>query len=123
MQDDCLLKVIIYKNDIIQKLENSIIDKMAEISKYRKLSEDAIALNRTLEIENQKLVEKNAKLENALHKKNLQLDALHYVWCSGGCLNGVHKFTPGNITAEIVDLAVKNTSRLVKWWKNHEKNR
>jgi len=36
-----------------------------------------------------------------LHEKNLELDALHYVWCNGYCCAGVHRYTD-----EIFDEAV-----------------
>ena len=49
--------------------------------------------------------------------RNKQLDALHIVWCSGGCVGGV-----GNepeLTEEKVKEAVTYTRRLVTWWNNH----
>jgi hypothetical protein len=30
--------------------------------------------------------------QESLHHKNLALDALHYVWCSGGCEGGAHRY-------------------------------
>lgn len=36
------------------------------------------------------------ELQEVLHAKNLQLDALHYVWCSGGCDGGMHRWTKGS---------------------------
>ena len=32
-----------------------------------------------------------AKLNDCLRLKNRDLDALHYVWCDGGCERGVHR--------------------------------
>ena len=52
------------------------------------------------------------------HRRNVELDALHYVWCDGGCSTGVHRYDgkgPEAITPEIVAAAVRNTERLVKW--------
>ena len=53
------------------------------------------------------------------HKRNLELDALHYVWCDGGCESGVHRWEGGPLTAEVVELAVQNTERLVRWRNNY----
>lgn len=54
------------------------------------------------------------------HRRNVELDALHHVWCSGGCDEGVHRWAEGEITQEIVDAAVRNTERLVKWFENRK---
>ena len=55
------------------------------------------------------------------HQRNVELDALHYVWCSGGCEGGVHRFNAlPPITDEIVSAAIRNTERLVSWWRGHE---
>jgi hypothetical protein len=48
--------------------------------------------------------------------RNKQMEALHMVWCSGGCAGGV-----GNreeLTREKVLEAVTYTNRLVSWWNN-----
>jgi len=57
-------------------------------------------------------------LQQALHKKNLELDAMHYVWCDGGCDSGVHRWTEDTVTEEIVRLAEINTIRLRRWYNN-----
>lgn len=57
-----------------------------------------------------------ANLYDVLHRKNLELDALHMVWCDGGCVNGVHRWTDEPITEEIVALAERNTKRLRHWF-------
>jgi hypothetical protein len=58
-------------------------------------------------------------LQMTLRHKNLALDALHYVWCSGGCPGGVHRFGEHPpLTQEIVDEAKRNTLRLEQWWMN-----
>lgn len=49
--------------------------------------------------------------------RNKQLDALHLVWCSGGCVGGVGD--EPNLTEEKVKEAVTYTRRLVTWWNNH----
>lgn len=56
---------------------------------------------------------------DANRQRNIELDALRYVWCSGGCPTGVARWsTP--VTQEHVDAAVRNTERLVAWWKNYQ---
>lgn len=51
-----------------------------------------------------------------LERKNRELDALHYVWCDGGCPGGVHRWTDGKITKELVEAAERNTRRLRRWY-------
>jgi len=55
-------------------------------------------------------------LQRLLREKNEKLDALHYVWCSGGCEGGVHRFSDEELTPEIVAEAIRNTDRMVKWF-------
>lgn len=52
------------------------------------------------------------------HERNVELDALHYVWCDGGCECGTHRFTLGEVTEEVVVAAERNTKRLRSWWEN-----
>lgn len=73
------------------------------------------------------LRDKNKNLRQALadatrnnHKRNIELDALHFVWCDGGCWNGTHRYTEGEITEEIVAVAERNTKRLRQWFINSE---
>jgi regulator of replication initiation timing len=73
--------------------------------KHRNLQAQVEGLNRT----NRKL-----RVEN---------DALHYVWCSGGCDPGVHRLDgrgPEAVTEEVVREAIRNTDRLIAWFRNHE---
>lgn len=58
--------------------------------------------------------------QEALERKNKELDALHYVWCSGGCDGGVHRYTREELTREIVEEAIRNTTRLAAWYGNVE---
>jgi hypothetical protein len=56
-------------------------------------------------------------------QKNKELDALHYVWCDGGCDGGVHRYENMNkvpLTKEVVRLAEANIFRLTTWFINHE---
>ena len=50
----------------------------------------------------------------ALEKKNRELDAMHWVWCSGSCDLGVHRWSGGaqTLTEEVVKLAERNALRL-----------
>lgn len=59
-----------------------------------------------------------AKENNAL--RNKQLDALHFVWCNGGCRGGVHRWSENNVTEELVLEAERNTARLRTWLKNKQ---
>jgi len=54
------------------------------------------------------------------HQRNLELDAMHYIWCDGGCGGGAHRFTENNLDQGVIDAAIRNTSRLVTWWVNHK---
>ena len=55
-------------------------------------------------------------LNEVLHRKNLELDALHMVWCDGGCPSGVHRWSDAPVTEEIVLAAERNTERLRRWF-------
>ena len=59
-------------------------------------------------------------LNEILRDKNLELDALHYVWCDGGCDSGTHRWQNAPLTEEIVLKAKANTIRLEGWWKNKQ---
>lgn len=53
------------------------------------------------------------------HARNVELDALHYVWCDGGCEGGIHRFGEHPpLTAEIVAAAIRNAERLRRWYVN-----
>ena len=55
-------------------------------------------------------------MQESLEHKNKALDALHWVWCSGGCEGGVHRYTEEKLTEEIVKIAEFNTERLRTWF-------
>jgi hypothetical protein len=59
-------------------------------------------------------------MQLVLERKNKELDALHFVWCNGGCKGGTHRYTEQNLTEEIVQLAEQNTNRLREWFNNME---
>lgn len=52
------------------------------------------------------------RLHAILKERNKQLDAMAWVWCSGGCVGGVYRFTDRVLTEEIVELAEHNVKRL-----------
>lgn len=56
-------------------------------------------------------------LQFTLNEKNKALDALHYVWCAGGCETGVHRYAdvPGGLTEEIVSRAEKLVKNMRIW--------
>jgi hypothetical protein len=74
--------------------------------------EELVASNKKLKIE-------VAHLNEVLHKKNIALDALHYVWCDGGCTSGMHRFSSPEITEEMVVAIERNTRRMRKWLDNN----
>lgn len=61
------------------------------------------------------------QLQDKREEKNRELDAMYYVWCDGGCGSGVCRYGHTQLaTKDIVELAVRNTERLVKWHNNME---
>ncbi len=55
--------------------------------------------------------------QTAAERRNRDLDALHLVWCDGGCPSGVHRYDPDAIvTEEMVAAAERNTARLRRWY-------
>lgn len=55
-------------------------------------------------------------------ERNRELDALHYIWCDGGCHGGAHRYCgrPDDITEEVVAAAERNTIRLRRWFVNRQ---
>ncbi|MFA5071073.1 MAG: hypothetical protein WC511_01730 [Candidatus Pacearchaeota archaeon] len=60
------------------------------------------------------------EMQSVLERKNKELDALHFVWCSGGCKGGVHRYHKEEVTEELVTLAEKNVRMLRLWWENKQ---
>lgn len=52
------------------------------------------------------------RAERLVHLKNVELDAMHFVWCTGGCDTGMHRWVPGILTEEMVEAAERNTRRM-----------
>jgi hypothetical protein len=56
------------------------------------------------------------EMQRVLERKNRELDALHLVWCDGGCSGGMHRWTDEIITGDLVATAERNTARLRRWY-------
>lgn len=58
-------------------------------------------------------------LQEVLHRKNVALDALHWVWCDGGCAGGVHRWSDNTeLSEDLVLTAERNTARMRRWLNN-----
>lgn len=57
-------------------------------------------------------------LNETLREKNRDLDALHYVWCSGGCTGGAHRWSENNITGAKLRRAERLLRRTRSWHEN-----
>jgi len=76
--------------------------------------------NEVLEKKIAKQAQELAILNKALAEKNRELDAMHYVWCDGGCQGGVHRYTKEALTEDVVERAERNTKRLRTWLENRK---
>lgn len=56
------------------------------------------------------------RLERCLTEREHMIDSLHYVWCTGGCKGGVHRFCGEPLKLETVELAERNAKRLRAKW-------
>jgi hypothetical protein len=80
----------------------------------------------TLELieKNKRLKETIRDLQRQLNQKNRELDILHYVWCSGGCESGTHRFFEdkvyGEITEGLIVMGQRNLDRLRSWHHNNK---
>ena len=55
-------------------------------------------------------------MQLAAERRTQELDALHLVWCDGGCAGGVHRWDDALITREVVEAAERNARRLRCWY-------
>lgn len=87
---------------------------------------------RRLRTENEQLLDKLRNLREQVtrarennEERNRELDALHYVWCNGGCTGGVHRYcgSPDDVTEEVVATAEALVKRLRSWYVNREHRR
>lgn len=58
------------------------------------------------------------RLREVIERKNRELDAMHFVWCTGGCAGGVHRWSDGEITEAMVVHAERQAVRLRSWFTN-----
>lgn len=61
------------------------------------------------------------QMQLCLEAKNRALDALHHVWCSGGCETGTHRWTPNTLTEEVVALAERQVARMRMWLETYKR--
>lgn len=69
-----------------------------------------------LKEKNRRQAQKITDLQECLRRKSIELDAMHFVWCSGGCSSGVHRFSDIQLTEEMIQIAERNTRRLRSWY-------
>jgi hypothetical protein len=67
-----------------------------------------------------------AMQQDVLKTRSHQLDAMHWVWCTG-CDGGVHRFADedgvmrhAKLNEEVVAQAERNARRLRAWWENYK---
>lgn len=78
---------------------------------------------RELVAKNRRLSREVKQLQDAIEDKNRRLDAMHVIWCTGGCQGGAHRYDgkgPDGITRELVERAIRETTRLVTYYNNAE---
>ena len=88
---------------------------MREITEAER-NQSATYREEQLREKNKRLINELARKDEALRKKRIQLDAMNWVWCSGGCRGGVRRFVPGEVNEQTVLIAEQNTARLREWW-------
>lgn len=57
-------------------------------------------------------------LQESLRQRNLDLDAMSFVWCDGGCPGGVHRFSPDAVLTEEMILRAERSVRRLRSWYN-----
>lgn len=99
----------------LKELAQAALDGAARPEDLRRLA--TLALVAAEKVENQ--ARHLGAQDAALARKNVALDALHYVWCDGGCAGGVHRYGEHPpLTEEIVAEAERNARRLRRWHVN-----
>ena len=78
-----------------------VVDPAAELNR---LHAEAATLRREIAIQNA-----------SLHEKNVKLDALHFVWCSGSC-KGMHRWCAAELTTDMVAHVQAYAIRLLQKW-------
>lgn len=102
-------------------LAHAVLELLDEIDSRDREKSDTLDERTSMQAEIKNLKHQLTLQRNNNYARNVALDALHFVWCDGGCETGVHRYEhPGSLTQEIVDAAVRNTKRLVSWWGSSE---
>ena len=60
------------------------------------------------------------RLHKDLERKKKKLEARLGGGGDGGCDGGVHRYTPKELTLEMVETAERNTKRLRSWYENYK---
>jgi hypothetical protein len=68
----------------------------------------------------ERLAREVGKKDEACRRKDLYLDALGHVWCSGGCDGGTGCYSGIPMTEEGVAYLERNAARARKWFRSHE---
>lgn len=108
-----------------QTLEESAARHRRELAllKPTDRENELLAQNKTLEDQARLLRRELSIACEGNHQRNVELDALHAVWCDGGCAGGVHRFDKLGekaLSEEIVVAGEKAIARLRSWWENHK---
>jgi len=111
---------------IIPIYNNIYIRKLLKYGRKEELKEKIVNQSENIRIM-EELIRNQKRLithiQGTLEEKNKMLDALHYVWCDGGCVGGVHRYKEMSnipLTEETVRKAESNTYRLRMWFVNNK---
>ena len=115
----------LYRADTPEEIKAAVDDAIREIRKerHRWFPPPDRDVLRTLLNKVKRLRAEITMISESNGLRNVELDAMHYVWCNGGCHGGVHRFDekgPAGVTEEIVQAAERNTQRLRQWFNNYQ---
>lgn len=68
-----------------------------------------------LKLDVERLKHEVSHTNKCLREKNLELDALHYVWSDNGRPNGMHRWIEGELTEDLVSRAELQVKRMRTW--------
>ena len=113
----------------VSKVTELVLKVIADaecMAAHRRISDTDASYVATIDTLKSALLKKDEQikeLKSQLHiatannrERNREMDALHYVWCNGGCEGGVSRYVGEEITEDIVKSAERNTSRLRTWF-------
>jgi hypothetical protein len=105
------------KSDKINNLINQLISDVECMARHRRISDTDESTTATINAlrdalikKDEEIVELKRAISNAISNnqlRNKELDALHYVWCDGGCSSGTHRYDNENLTEEIEQIFKK----------------